>query len=58
MLTCQTCGQTQPLPKHCGQAMHLETVDGRDMLVCWMGPQCGKQDLPQHCEQPMRVSAS
>jgi Cu+-exporting ATPase len=57
MLKCQseTCEKTQPLPEHCGQPMHIEEVDGKNMLVCWMGPSCGKQVIPEHCEQPMIV---
>ncbi|MFW9997387.1 MAG: heavy metal translocating P-type ATPase [Candidatus Odinarchaeota archaeon] len=57
ILKCQNCDKNQPLPQHCGQEMHLETIDGVDMLVCWMGPNCGKQELPVHCKKPMIVAA-
>jgi hypothetical protein len=33
--------------------MQLGTVDGRPMLVCWMGPECGTQPLPEHCGMAM-----
>ncbi|MFW9996637.1 MAG: hypothetical protein ACFFD4_31630 [Candidatus Odinarchaeota archaeon] len=56
MLKCSKCGETQPVPKHCGQEMHLETVAGKEMLVCWMGTGCGKQDIPEHCNVPMRIN--
>ena len=55
MLRCQICGHQQDLPRHCGQPMHPEAVDGQDMLVCWMGPSCGQQEVPSHCERPMTV---
>ena len=38
---------------HCGQPMHVETVDGEAKLVCWMGPGCGVQDIPTHHKKPM-----
>lgn len=53
MLQCKICGKKIDVPKHCGQAMHSEEVDGKEMLVCWMGPQCGKQDIPVHHGEPM-----
>jgi Cu+-exporting ATPase len=53
MLKCKTCGKTMNLPIHCGQPMHPEEVQGKEMLVCWMGPQCGKQDIPVHHGKPM-----
>jgi hypothetical protein len=37
--------------------MQLGEVDGTPMLVCWMGPGCGKQALPEHCGRPMTISA-
>lgn len=55
MLQCRVCGHEQPLPKHCGQAMHLQEIAGRALLVCWMGPACGRQEVPVHCNQPMQV---
>ncbi len=53
VLKCTNCGERQPVPQHCGKSMHVENIDGRDMFVCWMGPDCGKQDIPTHCSQPM-----
>jgi hypothetical protein len=31
-------------------------VEGVQMLVCWMGPDCGKQPVPEHCGAAMTVS--
>jgi Cu+-exporting ATPase len=52
-LNCQICGYTEPIPMHCGQPMHIENVDGEAKLVCWMGPECGVQDIPTHHDKPM-----
>ncbi|NVM52310.1 MAG: heavy metal translocating P-type ATPase [Candidatus Helarchaeota archaeon] len=52
-LKCSTCGTSQDVPMHCGQPMHIEKVDGKPMLVCWMGPGCGKQEIPTHHDTPM-----
>ncbi|MFX0099316.1 MAG: heavy metal translocating P-type ATPase [Candidatus Hodarchaeota archaeon] len=56
-LKCNMCGMSMDMPNHCGKPMHLENVEGKDMLVCWMGPGCGKQDIPvcKHCNKPMAV---
>ncbi len=56
-LKCAKCGQTIPLPEHCGRPMHVESVDGRPRLVCWMGAKCGVQDIPEHCGEPMQETA-
>ncbi|MHA1940463.1 MAG: hypothetical protein ACXACP_10505 [Candidatus Hodarchaeales archaeon] len=55
MLKCAVCDHTESIPNHCGQAMHLETVDSKEQLVCWMGPGCGKQDIPVHHEKSMKI---
>jgi copper ion binding protein len=55
-LACPECGHEQEIPDHCGQPMHIEMVDGKEVLVCWMGPGCGKQEIPTHHDQPMRIS--
>ncbi|MFW9990594.1 MAG: hypothetical protein ACFFD4_00915 [Candidatus Odinarchaeota archaeon] len=52
-LKCKNCGHEEPVPAHCGKPMHVETVAGKEMLVCWMGTGCGKQNIPEHCGQPM-----
>ncbi|MFX1512628.1 MAG: heavy metal translocating P-type ATPase [Promethearchaeota archaeon] len=52
-LKCQTCGTILPVPDHCHKPMHIEGAEGQEMLVCWMGPGCGKQPIPEHCNQPM-----
>ena len=57
-LTCATCGATSATPRHCGRPMHIEAVDGRDLLVCWMGPGCGTQEIPEHCGAPMRAAGA
>jgi len=57
ILKCATCGATQEVPMHCGQAMHPEKVGKKQMLVCWMGPSCGKQDIPTHHGKPMEYVA-
>jgi Cu+-exporting ATPase len=50
-LKCVECGLEQELPMHCGQTMHKEG----DQLVCWMGPSCGAQPIPEHHGKPMDV---
>lgn len=50
-LQCVQCDFTQPLPQHCGQAMHLE--GGK--LCCWMGSSCGEMAIPQHHGKPMKL---
>jgi soluble P-type ATPase len=55
-LECAKCGYEAPMPPHCNRAMHVEQVDGRSKLVCWMGPGCGVDEIPLHCGQPMRHS--
>ncbi len=54
-LKCDSCGATQDVPMHCGKPMHIEKVDGKPMLVCWMGPGCGKQAIPTHHNAPMKM---
>jgi len=54
-LKCKECGETQDAPSHCGQPMHVEEVDGKSMLVCWMSASCGKQDIPIHHDKPMEL---
>lgn len=51
---CPRCGATAPVPRHCGRPMQLGNVGGRPMLVCWMGPECGAQPLPEHCGVAMQ----
>jgi P-type Cu+ transporter len=53
MLKCQECGETQAVPWHCNQPMHVEQVNGTDKFACWMGPDCGQQDVPLHHGKPM-----
>ncbi|TFG25774.1 MAG: heavy metal translocating P-type ATPase [Promethearchaeota archaeon] len=48
ILLCEKCNKVIDVPEHCGQPMHPEIVDGEEMLVCWMGPECGKQIFPEH----------
>ncbi len=55
ILKCVKCSYSEPVPHHCNQEMHSEEVDGREMLVCWMGPGCGKQEIPKHCGELMRI---
>ena len=50
-LKCVECGLEQDIPKHCGQAMHLEG----DQLVCWMGASCGAQEIPVHHGKVMEI---
>ncbi len=56
VLSCGTCGESQAAPKHCGQDMRIERVDGVEMLVCHMGPGCGKQSIPEHHGAPMSIA--
>lgn len=39
----------------CGKPMHIEEVSGEEMLVCWMGPSCGVQELSTHYDKPMKL---
>ncbi|MFX0206460.1 MAG: heavy metal translocating P-type ATPase [Candidatus Hodarchaeota archaeon] len=54
-LKCQVCDHSQSIPMHCKQPMHIEVVEGEEKLVCWMGPGCGIQELPNHHEKPMKI---
>lgn len=54
-LKCEKCSHEENVPQHCGQLMHIEKVNGDEMLVCWMGPECRKQAIPLHCGVPMTV---
>ncbi len=55
MLKCQVCDYTEPIPIHCNQPMHVESVEGVEKLVCWMGPDCGVKVLPSHHEKTMKI---
>ncbi len=55
-LTCQECEKQEEIPQHCGKPMHIEKIDDREMLVCWMGSSCGVRDLPNHHDKPMRIT--
>lgn len=55
-LRCQRCGHETDVPEHCGKEMSIQKVDSKEMLVCWMGPKCGKSDIPQHCGAPMAAT--
>ena len=50
-LECTNCGVKLELPQHCGKPMHKEG----DQLVCWMGPECSSQPIPEHCGTSMDV---
>ncbi len=50
-LVCEKCGAEVSAPVHCGKEMHMED----DQLVCWMGPACGHQDIPEHCGEFMAL---
>jgi P-type Cu+ transporter len=52
-LKCEECGEEIATPLHCDRPMHVETVNGVQKLVCWMGPRCGVADIPAHCSEPM-----
>jgi hypothetical protein len=56
-LKCATCGHEQDAPMHCNRPMHVEKVGGEDKFVCWMGPDCGSAEIPQHCGAPMPAAA-
>ncbi len=53
-LKCEKCGEEIATPMHCDRQMHIETVNGVEKLVCWMGPGCGVADIPAHCSAPMQ----
>ena len=53
-LKCEKCGEEIATPMHCDRPMHIETVNGVEKLVCWMGPGCGVADIPTHCGEPMQ----
>ena len=57
-LECARCGHEAPMPRHCNRAMHVEQIDGKPQLVCWMGPECGTAEVPTHCGESMRQSAT
>jgi len=39
-----------------GDKIKIEKIDGKEMLVCWMGPSCGIQELPTHHNKPMKIA--
>ncbi len=43
---------------HCRQPMHVETINGEEKLVCWMGSSCGVKDLPEHHGSHMEIIES
>lgn len=55
LLKCQECDYTEAVPIHCKQPMHVESIEGEELLVCWMGPSCGVQKIPTHHEKPMQM---
>ncbi len=55
MLKCQECDYTVAIPMHCNQPMHVESVEGVERLVCWMGPHCGVKDLPSHHKKTLKI---
>ena len=55
VLKCQVCDYVEPVPMHCTQSMHVETVEEEERLVCWMGPSCGVQDIPSHHDKQMQL---
>ena len=57
-LKCSKCGYEMAMPNHCNKPMHVGAVKGRDELVCWMGPECGHQEIPSHCGKPMQEVAT
>ncbi|OLS18675.1 MAG: hypothetical protein HeimC3_48860 [Candidatus Heimdallarchaeota archaeon LC_3] len=52
-LICQDCNYSMDIPKHCNAPMQL---DG-DFLICHMGPECGKNHIPQHHKKPMVLAS-
>ncbi|MBN1213804.1 MAG: heavy metal translocating P-type ATPase [Candidatus Lokiarchaeota archaeon] len=50
-LKCQECEQEMDIPMHCGKPMHIQG----DQLVCWMGPECGKESVPKHHNKNMII---
>jgi 5-methylcytosine-specific restriction endonuclease McrA len=57
ILICSNCGKKRSIPNHCNRPMHLEVIDGKEKLLCWMGPDCGVTDIPTHCGNPMKVES-
>ncbi|MHA1971764.1 MAG: heavy metal translocating P-type ATPase [Candidatus Hodarchaeales archaeon] len=55
ILKCKICGYKQPMLMHCKKPMHLELIDGKQKLVCWMGSSCGVEEIPFHHGKPMQV---
>ncbi len=53
-LVCENCGAAVPVPVHCGKPMKPQKVDGKEMLVCWMGANCGKSYIQRHCGKEMK----
>ncbi len=57
-LKCSKCGYEMAMPNHCSKPMHVGAVKDHDELVCWMGPECGHQEIPSHCGKPMQEVAT
>ncbi|MHA2006706.1 MAG: TRASH domain-containing protein [Candidatus Hodarchaeales archaeon] len=55
LLFCPVCKIKQDLPLHCDKPTHLEVINGKDKLVCFMGVDCGVLDIPKHCNAPMEI---
>ncbi len=43
------------MPIHCNKPMHFERINGKDLLVCWMGLDCKSIDVPIHCGENMII---
>jgi hypothetical protein len=54
-LVCQECDYSEVIPNHCGEPMHIEKIEDKEKLVCWMGPSCGVQDLPTHHDKTLKI---
>ena len=54
-MKCVVCDHTEEVPLHCGKSMHIEQVENKEMLVCWMGSSCGVAEIPLHHDKPMKI---
>ncbi len=52
---CENCGKKIKAPMHCGHPMYIEKAEGKKMWTCWMGPECGEQEVEACCDAPSLV---
>jgi len=55
ILVCKKCRSVLNMPFHCEKPMHIDVINGKTTLVCWMGSSCNVQIPPKHCDEVMEL---